>query len=179
MLRAKLKNANLSRASLIGVVLRNADLSGVDLKNADLFGADLFAAENYDNNSLRFATLCHTRMPDGAIDYSGCRPEERKTLGGDASTSSNSEQTALSCQAEAATTKVCNFFVFYDKSGPPVPVNLKPQERRAVSLGARGKAFYCVCINPEKNYAPSQLKDCDQNWANGCAARPLLPGYNE
>jgi hypothetical protein len=63
---ADLRGANLHGGVLHGAVLHNAKLDGANLTGAVLFGADLSGA------SPAGAKLCHTVMPDGHEENSGC-----------------------------------------------------------------------------------------------------------
>jgi hypothetical protein len=81
-----LRGADLHRANLRSVDFRKADLSGADLSyakmqhsnltGAHLSGADLSYANlsgaNVATSQLQTATLCHTTLPDGSSDTSGC-----------------------------------------------------------------------------------------------------------
>ena len=69
---AKLDGSNLSGAMLKGAELRGARLSAANLAGADLTGANLEFAEGVDAAQLAEAILCKTRMPDGALNDSGC-----------------------------------------------------------------------------------------------------------
>jgi hypothetical protein len=66
LFRADLRGANLHGAVLHGADLREANLRGANLTGAVLHGADLSGADLTD------ARFCHTVMPDGHKDNSGC-----------------------------------------------------------------------------------------------------------
>ena len=72
---ANLEGANLSRANLTDADLSGANLIGADLRRADIFDSDLTDA-NLKGAKLSFgdlgALVCHTVMPDGKEDNSGC-----------------------------------------------------------------------------------------------------------
>ena len=65
--KCDLRGVNLVRAGLRGADLRIANLSGADLNSADLSDADL------DGAKLDGAIFCHTAMPDGKENNSGCK----------------------------------------------------------------------------------------------------------
>ena len=63
--------SNCSWADLVGVNLGKEDLSGLDLSKADLSQANLIRA-NLIATKLDGAILCHTTMPNGKENNSGC-----------------------------------------------------------------------------------------------------------
>lgn len=68
---AFLWEAKFKGADMRGVILRGVNLNSADLRNADLEGADLKGAYLGDAN-LNGANLCHTIMPEGDENNSGC-----------------------------------------------------------------------------------------------------------
>jgi len=77
-----LSDANLSRANLSGATLNSANLSDANLSRANLSDATLLKANldgatllkaNLSGAKMRGALLCNTTMPDGHVEYSGCR----------------------------------------------------------------------------------------------------------
>ncbi|MFN8593708.1 MAG: pentapeptide repeat-containing protein [Thermomicrobiales bacterium] len=64
---ANLSNCNFTGANLSGADLRSANLSGGCFVGADLTGAKVGGSVN-----LSKAVFCHTTMPDGSTDNSGC-----------------------------------------------------------------------------------------------------------
>jgi hypothetical protein len=63
---ADLSGANLTGAQMAGANLHGADLGGACLVGANLLAADLGGAD------LDGAIFCHTLMPDGSFNDSGC-----------------------------------------------------------------------------------------------------------
>jgi hypothetical protein len=66
-----LTNADLSHANLSQAVASHANLSHANLFHTDLSHADLHSADLTDAN-LSHTRFCHTTMPDGHVDNSGC-----------------------------------------------------------------------------------------------------------
>jgi uncharacterized protein YjbI with pentapeptide repeats len=98
LINADFREANGDRVNLWGADLRGAyfedtnlfyyDLRDADLRDAiingifyrsDLEGADLRGAHLVD--ALDEAILCHTTMPDGSVDNSGCKAAPQHELG--------------------------------------------------------------------------------------------------
>jgi hypothetical protein len=69
--RANLAGANLLAVEFYGAVIPYANLSGANFSRADLTGASLFKSVVTGAN-FTDATFCHTTMPDGSINNSGC-----------------------------------------------------------------------------------------------------------
>jgi hypothetical protein len=72
----KLRGANLGQANLTGADLRNADLRGANLDQTCLVDTDLRDARLGGAN-LGTAIFCHTIMPDGSRNISGCTDATR------------------------------------------------------------------------------------------------------
>ena len=68
---AKLAYAGLNTANLRDSILRRADLTHATITEADLSGADLSGAD-LSGADLSGAHFCHTIMPDGHQNNSGC-----------------------------------------------------------------------------------------------------------
>lgn len=66
------RGANLSSANFFGADLTGADLRGANLSGSCFIGADLQGARLGSSVNLHGAVFCRTRMPNGAIDNSGC-----------------------------------------------------------------------------------------------------------
>lgn len=66
-----LRAANLSHADLRAANLRYVDLREANLRNADLGYANLTGA-NLSGAELTGTSFCHTTMPDGNTNNSGC-----------------------------------------------------------------------------------------------------------
>ena len=75
-LGGKLQGANLQAANLLGARLGGAKLQGANLRGANLRGANLRGANltgaDLTGANLSGASICHTIMPDGSTDTSGC-----------------------------------------------------------------------------------------------------------
>jgi hypothetical protein len=62
---SNLMSAYLNGSNLRGANLSGANLSGADLSGADLSGADLSSAKNIEDDQLKTAKLCRTKLPEG------------------------------------------------------------------------------------------------------------------
>jgi uncharacterized protein YjbI with pentapeptide repeats len=71
-----LERARLEHANMAGADLENANLIGADLRHASLDHANLTYANLtgawVDTDTLRFARLCATVMPDGFVANASC-----------------------------------------------------------------------------------------------------------
>jgi hypothetical protein len=67
--RAKLDGANLTNANFNDSGDQRTDVFAVDFSDADLTGATL---DSNDVLYAHYAVFCHTTMPNGEIDDSGC-----------------------------------------------------------------------------------------------------------
>jgi len=63
---------NVSRANLNGVNARGANFTRANLSGSCLIDADFTGAIFASNTNLYNATFCHTIMPDGSVNNSGC-----------------------------------------------------------------------------------------------------------
>jgi hypothetical protein len=69
------RGANLSNSNFFAADLRGADFRGANLSGSCFVGADLTGAKLGSSVNLHDAIFCHTTMPDGRIDNSGCAGE--------------------------------------------------------------------------------------------------------
>ncbi len=68
---SNVQGSNLSHTNLTGAQMAQANLQGVDLGGACLVGANLLEAD-LAGADLDGAIFCHTTMPDGTTNDSGC-----------------------------------------------------------------------------------------------------------
>jgi hypothetical protein len=66
------QGANLSHTNFTDAQMAEANFQGADLGGACLVGANLLEAVIDNSTSLKNAIFCHTLMPDGATNDSGC-----------------------------------------------------------------------------------------------------------